>query len=246
MTNEELADLAHELNTQDNRIIAHPLYCVYERSRIYGVDADISDGIAWVYEEDPYRIREIEDVPEDEVESYCARMESEGYIQVYYKTVPRFLIAHLTNRAAETYISRYGHEYKHELYIYVSSLVGCSEMIRIREHLMSPLSEDTSAQSATMLELRADLKRSLLREELAEARGAQQTHEWYAARLSALYEWARAQDEDIKNQFFGIIANARTQHAFEESRNRLAASELAAKRAEEELATLKESMDSDK
>jgi len=44
MIPEEFKTIAHELNTQDNRITHEPLFCVFQRHRIYGAGI-AEDGI---------------------------------------------------------------------------------------------------------------------------------------------------------------------------------------------------------
>ena len=47
LTAEKLEQIAHEINTQDNRITADPLFCVFEKEQIWGVDLDYTDTWEW-------------------------------------------------------------------------------------------------------------------------------------------------------------------------------------------------------
>jgi len=43
MTPQELKELSNEMNTQDNLATSHPLYCVFEKEYIYGIDPQWGD-----------------------------------------------------------------------------------------------------------------------------------------------------------------------------------------------------------
>ncbi|MCP3966673.1 MAG: hypothetical protein GY718_10035 [Lentisphaerae bacterium] len=99
--------IAHEINTQDNRATQDPLFCVFEKERIYGLDPDYSDG----YEYD-----------------------SETDDKIYYVERDRFATAHFTEKAAQEYIDIDGHNLERP-FIYVTSMRRCYEMIAIRQAL---------------------------------------------------------------------------------------------------------------
>lgn len=103
----DFATIAHEINTQDNRITQDPLFCVFEKERIYGLRSDYSDQ----YERD-------EETDE----------------KVYYVERDRFVNAHFTEAAAKEHIRINGHNLK-KPFVYVTSLWRCEEMIAIRNAL---------------------------------------------------------------------------------------------------------------
>ncbi len=98
--------IAHELNTQDNRATQDPLFCVFEKERIYGLHPDYADGYEW------------DDNDPDE--------------KVYYVERDRFVTAHFTEKAAQEYIDIDGHNLERP-FIYVTSMRRCYEMIAIRQ-----------------------------------------------------------------------------------------------------------------
>ena len=109
MTPQDLENIAHEIKTQDNRITADPLFCVFEKERIYGLAPDYSDTWEWC--------------------NSGQRCE-----KVYYVERDRFVNAHFTEKAANEHIIINGHNLK-EPFIYVTSLYRCGEMIEIRKAL---------------------------------------------------------------------------------------------------------------
>lgn len=107
MTPEDLKNIAHEINTQDNRITADPLFCVFQKRRIYGIDEDCHDFYIFT--------------DEDGSEIPCI-------------DVDEFVNAHFTEKAANEHIRINGHNLK-KPFIFVTSLFRCEEMIKIRKAL---------------------------------------------------------------------------------------------------------------
>ncbi len=103
----DLSDIAHELKTQDNRLTENPLFCVFEKERVYGIDPSFSD----YYDLD------------------------ERGKKVYYVERDMFVSAHFTAKAAEKYIKENKHNLE-QPFLYVSSMHRCPEMIAIRKALM--------------------------------------------------------------------------------------------------------------
>ena len=108
MSPEDLAKVGDEIRTQDNRITADPLFCVYQKRRIYGIDPDYHD-------------------VEYEIDDYGNK---ESFIEV-----DEFVNAHFTEKAAQDHIDLNGHNLK-KPFIYVTSLFRCYEMINIRNYLV--------------------------------------------------------------------------------------------------------------
>lgn len=108
MEQEDLERIAHELNTQDNRITADPLFCVFQKERIYGITRGYSD----TFEQD------------DDGEKF------------YYFERDCFVNAHFTEKAAKEHIRINGHNLKSP-FIFVTSLWRCEEMKNIRNALAS-------------------------------------------------------------------------------------------------------------
>jgi hypothetical protein len=122
MTPEQLAALRDELRTQDNACTEHPLFCVFQKQRIYGLDSDHAEHFTWLSPDDGDGRRETD---EDEA----------GAERVGYVDVDRFVTACLTKRAAKDFIDRNSHRL-HKPFLYVESLNRNEEMIELRNHLM--------------------------------------------------------------------------------------------------------------
>ena len=131
MNTKDLEKIKHEMNTQDNLATGHPLFCVYEKRRFYGVDDRYADDYEWLDEEG--QVANLEDYGIDE---HAAEYENHGFIleKTYYVTHDVFVNAHFTMKAAKRYIE----ENEHNLtgpFTYVKSLYRCHEMIAIQEYL---------------------------------------------------------------------------------------------------------------
>lgn len=151
MTEENLAELANELRTQNNRCTAHPLYVVQQKRRIYGMDSAYCDDYEWHSEDHEYRYsdEEIQSAIQDEVELEHGPPVSDvdevagprerdpgeyGYEKVYYIEYWDFVTAHLTERAANRYVRENAHNLN-EPRVYVTSQYRCHEWIEVVQHL---------------------------------------------------------------------------------------------------------------
>lgn len=141
MTPEQLAALREELRTQDNACTEHPLYVVYDKQRIYGLDSDHAEHYCWLY---PDRGDGRSEVTDSELVARLNHLDSLGqepeiagvqYALMGYLDVDRFITACLTRKAAERYIVEYSHRL-HKPFVYVDTLYGNDEMIALRYHLM--------------------------------------------------------------------------------------------------------------
>lgn len=124
MDEKELKELGHEMNTQDNLATSFPLYCVYEKDYIYGMDSDYSDEYKWM------------DSSGDEYNENDIDPKWENIFKVYYIKRDRFLNAHFTGKAARLYIKQNRHNLT-EPFVFVTSLYRCHEMIKIQDFLKS-------------------------------------------------------------------------------------------------------------
>jgi hypothetical protein len=153
MTNKELAELANELRTQNNRITAEPLYVVQQRRRIRGMDSAYADEYEWYHPNDPgctYSDGEMEEVIRGELEErhgpsvsdvdwiyeQCPSPCDHGYEKVYYVEYWDFVTAHFTERAAELYLRQNRHNLN-DPRVYVTSQYRCWEWNAVVEHLRS-------------------------------------------------------------------------------------------------------------
>jgi len=124
----DLKKLAHELNTQDNRATAYPLFCVEVKRRIYGENMCNPDGSIWVWPKDA-------ECSFDTKEEAIAHFREYGYAdaefidkleEIEYEEYWEFDTAHLTEKGANAYIRINGHNLP-ERRIYVTSQYRCHE-----------------------------------------------------------------------------------------------------------------------
>ena len=121
MNKEGLKELQHEMNTQDNLATSHPLYCVFEKERVYGMDSDYSDKYILL------------DSDGEEFDENDPEAEGESFKKVHYIEHSRFRNAHFTRKAAELYINQNAYNLT-EPFVYIMSLYRCHEMIAIQEY----------------------------------------------------------------------------------------------------------------
>lgn len=125
----DIKSISYEISTQDNRATSYPLFCVFDKERIYGMDSDYSNSFEWFNQEGDETIDSDGGMSEDFAEE-------NGYNKVYYLDIDRFINAHFTERAAKEHIRINGHNLN-KPFIYVTSLFRCHEMISIRDFLKS-------------------------------------------------------------------------------------------------------------
>jgi len=116
MNIQELKELSHEINTQDNLCTAHPFYIVQQKKRIYNVEG--SDDVVWLFDGEEIR----EDLSKELTKQYengeyiSTRCELVGYVDYW-----EFVTGCFTRKGAEDYIAVNGHNLT-EPRIYVESL----------------------------------------------------------------------------------------------------------------------------
>ena len=126
MKRDDLKNIAKEISTQDNRITENPLFCVFQKERIYGLTDDYSDTWEWCNSDSQCSCE-----PDEQCEG-----SHDGCEQCYYVERDRFINAHFTEKSANHYIKIDGHNLT-KPFTYVTSLWRCYEMIDIRNFLMS-------------------------------------------------------------------------------------------------------------
>ena len=116
------AQLRQELQAQDNLMTAEPLYVVYQKQRIYGLDPEHAQHFVWLSpDKGDGRSETTEDSP--------------GAEYVGCLDVDRFVTACLTRKAALEFIQGNSHRLNGP-YVFVESLHRNDEMIAVRKHLM--------------------------------------------------------------------------------------------------------------
>ena len=136
-----LEDLSRELQTQDNRMTAHPIYIVQQKERIWGLADGYADFYRYVDENgdrdttyDEGEIMELGLDPDD----------PDGFERIGCRDQYVYVCAHLTERAAQLYINQNSHNL-HSPRIYVHSQYRCYEWIKAID-LLSRTSERCSSE----------------------------------------------------------------------------------------------------
>lgn len=128
--NEFLTALRHELEAQDNRITADPIWEVQEEETIYGIDTAYTEEFVYMdegYEEiaaDELRLDEWGDPTEEGIQK----------VGVLRKWVP--VQWFFSERAAREYMERQSHHHTGRLRDYVRSLYYNPEMKAIRDLIL--------------------------------------------------------------------------------------------------------------
>jgi len=136
MTPEQLKELAHELNIQDNRCTSNPLYVVQQKRRIYGLDTDYCEQVIYQWKDDPEYFWETEEEAIKEASKYgYAEDQIDNVIQkIGYIDIWDMVCVHLTEKAAQLYIDQNSHNLNSPR-IYVSSQYRCHEFNNVVEYL---------------------------------------------------------------------------------------------------------------
>jgi len=117
----DLSDISDRLRTQDNRCTAEPMFCVQEKIRDRGYDAQYADGdTIWI---------DMESGDYVEVPPHTPGSEEFGYRDRWETVMVCF-----TEQGCKDYLELNGHNHK-ETRIFVGSFRRCDEMIRIRQWL---------------------------------------------------------------------------------------------------------------
>lgn len=114
-----LADIGHRLRTQDNRMTAHPMFCVQEKRREYGYDPRWTDNCVWIGED-----------------GEVSKVEVAGFRRTGYKDSWHTVMVAFTQVGCEDYLNMNRHNLG-ETRIYVESFYRCPEMIALREWLIA-------------------------------------------------------------------------------------------------------------
>ncbi len=128
-----LKDIGNSIRTQDNRCTSDPLFIVYQKRRIYGIDTSLTDDIVWRDNVEGYEANE------DEVQ-YLEKIydesfgEPDGWDRTGYVDIDVFVTACFTEEGAKNYIEVNGHRLKNP-YIFVDTLYRNKEMILVRESI---------------------------------------------------------------------------------------------------------------
>lgn len=123
-----LTQIAERLRTQDNRMTAHPMFCIQILVRDVGYDSSYFDNVCWHNSEESETVYE---EPED----------LEGWEEFGYVDRWETVMVCLTEQGCHDYMKLDGHNVKNRAFngqtrIYVEPFNRCYEMIEIRKALM--------------------------------------------------------------------------------------------------------------
>lgn len=118
---EKLRLIDELMNARLCLLTEHPLYVVYDKMTIFGVDFDHADRFVWVADE--------YDEPDNEV-----TLSGASYRRIGVRDERRFVTACLTMEAAKLFIEDNQHHLR-KPFVYAESLSNNPEMIAVRKHL---------------------------------------------------------------------------------------------------------------
>ena len=189
-----LKEISEKILTQDNRCTSQPLFVVFQKKRIYGMDPEYDGPIVWIaddYEAEPDEHKKLE---EDYEINYVER---DGWQRTSYIDIDVFVTACFTEDGAKAYIEINGHNLK-EPFIYVETLHRNAEMNTVRDALKNIQNEDLLSTGELIKERDLALKR------------ADSNSEFYRRRCQRLNEWFRSdelKDTKMAYEWFSINAN---------------------------------------
>lgn len=131
---EVIKRISCDLHTDDNAATADPLFCVYQKQRVYGLTSDYTDDFVWVITDGEGDEADSEEAAHlDKIGMEAA--EALGWRRVGYREVDVFVTACLTREGAAGYIARNGHNLRRP-FLFVAGLYRNEEMISLRKYLM--------------------------------------------------------------------------------------------------------------
>jgi hypothetical protein len=132
----DILAMSEQMRTQNNACTAYPLFIVYEKKRIYGMDIDFADdNIVWIDADSDYC--EADERKTKALERYYHRYVRmpRAWQRTAYIDVDEFDQVCFTRQGAEEYIQRNRHNLK-KPYIYVEHINRRNEEMRaVRDFL---------------------------------------------------------------------------------------------------------------
>lgn len=131
-----IRDMGERLRTQDNRITADPLFCVFEKDYVVAEEGYGHDRIDWGDIRDEYTLIDPDSDKWHRLESLyqAGREVGDNYQRNAVKFVDKFVTAAFTEAGANDHIRMNGHNLR-KPFVYVTSLFRTPEMIELREWL---------------------------------------------------------------------------------------------------------------
>lgn len=136
-----LAELAHELRTQDNACTADPIFCVQERKLDVGYDETFGGELVWVGSEGELVTRESDSARFErlDADSFDPDLDGDpdGWTRTSYQERWEFVQPFLTRSAADAYIAHNRHRHSGSLRVYVDSGYRNPEWQALRSLMLS-------------------------------------------------------------------------------------------------------------
>ena len=131
-----IREMGERLRTQDNRITADPLFCVFEKDYVVAEEGYGHDRIDWGDIRDEYTLIDPDSDKWHRLESLyqAGREVGDNYQRNAVKLVDKFVTAAFTEAGANDHIRMNGHNLR-KPFVYVTSLFRTPEMIELREWL---------------------------------------------------------------------------------------------------------------
>ena len=142
-----IREMGERLRTQDNRITADPLFCVFEKDYVVTEEGYDHDRIDWADIRDEYTLIDPDSDKWHRLEALyqAGRDVGDNYQRNAVKFIDKFVTAAFTEAGANDHIRMNGHNLR-KPFIYVSSLFRTPEMIELREWLKAQgMQEATNA-----------------------------------------------------------------------------------------------------
>ncbi|WP_395454669.1 hypothetical protein ACHMW5_13415 [Azospirillum melinis] len=138
-----LSAIGERVAGQDNHCTAEPLFVVFQKHRIYGINLEYEPDFVWVDTEGDFC------EADDRQHRILERMEERGrdtgrWERLGYVDTDRFVTACFTEAAAQAFIDARRHNLN-KPFIYVESLYRNHEMIAVRHSLLGAAPEKAEA-----------------------------------------------------------------------------------------------------
>jgi hypothetical protein len=152
LTTELVSGIANRINTQDSRITADPLFCVFQKRAVVVNEDYDHDVIAWIdsegIEASIPKTMQLNELREDFDSDFYADDEIEWcgveWRRLALKEVDEFVTACFTEQGCKDFLKIQGHNLR-KPFTYVTSLYRNTEMIQLREWLLSHANTENKA-----------------------------------------------------------------------------------------------------
>lgn len=167
-----VAEIALDLQNQDNLATAEPLFLVKQLERVWGVEPGYTDKFAWLDADNVETGAELDAMLDSNELKQAAEL---GYKRVGYIEIEAYVTACFTRSAAERYIDENKHNLNHP-FVFVDSLNKNPEMIFVRQQLLAGRPIGAAHVGDEMKEKTFEVSGAVMLRLLKEGNG--QLHRW--------------------------------------------------------------------